>query len=100
MKYLEHQDVTLKMVIDAGLLKPGTIIYASSDNKITGILNDDGSITIEKNGITKNYPYPSGAARAIRGVSISGWIFWLVLEEGNFISLLEYKKKCLGLSVR
>lgn len=93
MKYLEQQDVTLEMLIKAGIIKVGTIVYAASDNRITGTLNIDGSITLIIDGKTKVYPYPSGAARAVRNISVSGWIFWKVNEDGQLIELRKYKEK-------
>lgn len=39
MKYLEISDITLKMIIDVGLIKPNTKVYASTTNDINGIIN-------------------------------------------------------------
>nr|WP_255497818.1 hypothetical protein [Pedobacter sp. AK013] len=96
---MEEQDITLEMVINAGLLKPGTQIYAASDNTVTGTLNGDGSITLKIDDVIKTFPYPSGAARAIRNISISGWIFWKVKEDDKLIELLAYKEKYKALSL-
>jgi len=93
VKYLEQQDVTLEMIIKAGLLKPGITLYAASDNNVKGILNADGSITLVIDDIQKIFPYPSGAARAVRNISVSGWVFWKVMEDGRLIDLLSYKQK-------
>ena len=46
MKYSETPDITLKMIIDSGFLKPNTIVYASIDENITGIINSNGAIEI------------------------------------------------------
>lgn len=99
MKYLEEQDITLEMIIKVALLKPGTLVYAASDDAVTGILNDDGSITLKIDGIIKTFPYPSGAARAVRNISVSGWVFWKVKEDGKLIDLLKYKEKYKALNV-
>lgn len=96
--YAEQQDITLEMVIKAGLLKPGTKLYASSDKNIIGILNEDGSIELIIDGIKKIFPYPSGAARAIRNISVSGWVFWKVMEDGSLLELLKFKKRFLELN--
>jgi hypothetical protein len=96
--YTEQQDITLEMVIKAGLLKPGTTVYATSDINITGTLNNDGSIEIVIDGIKKLFPYPSGAARAIRNISVSGWVFWKVMEDGKYLELLNFKKRFLELN--
>lgn len=98
MAYAEQQDITLEMVIEAGLIKPGTMLYASSDYNITGILNADGSIELTIDEIKKVFPYPSGAARAIRNISVSGWVFWKVLEDGKYLELLNFKKRFLELN--
>jgi hypothetical protein len=91
--YLEQQDITLDMIIKVGLLKPGTTLYAASDNSATGTLNSDGSITLIIDGFERIFPYPSGAARAIRNISISGWVFWKVREGEKLIDLLSFKQK-------
>jgi hypothetical protein len=95
VKYAEQADVTLEMIINAGILQPGTKLYAASDNKVTSTLNVDGSVTLELNGEEKIYPYPSGAARAVRNISVSGWVFWRVMEDGRFIELTEFKHRYL-----
>lgn len=81
------------MVIEAGLLKPGITVYAASDNNITGTLNGDGSIELVLNGSKKIFPYPSGAARAVKNISVSGWIFWKVKENDKLVELLKYKQQ-------
>jgi len=93
LAYVEQQDITLSMIIEAGLLQPGTIIYAASDINITGLLNKDGSINLMIDGKERVFPYPSGAARAIRKVSVSGWVFWKVKEAGKLVELLKFKQK-------
>lgn len=95
MNYLEQQDITLELVIKAGLLVPGTTVYAASDSNITGTLNADGSIELTVDGIKKVFPYPSGAARAVRNISVSGWVFWKVKENDQLIDLLKYKQRYL-----
>jgi len=96
--YTEQQDITLEMIIKAGLLESGTKVYAASDSSITGTLNEDGSIELIIKGKTKIYPYPSGAARAVRNISVSGWIFWKVMEDGKLLELLTFKKRFLDLN--
>lgn len=81
------------MVIKAGLLEPGITVYAASDSNITGTLNADGSIELTIQGERKVFPYPSGAARAVRNISVSGWIFWKIKENNQFIDLIKYKQK-------
>lgn len=96
LMYTETQDITLEMVIKAGLLQAGTTVYASSDQSITGKLNEDGSIELEIEGKKKVFPYPSGAARAVKKISVSGWIFWKVKKNNTLIELLKYKQELLA----
>jgi len=44
MKYEEKPDIEIKKLIDKGLIKPDTKVYASSDEKIEGTKNNDGVI--------------------------------------------------------
>lgn len=100
VKYLEKQDVTLEMIIKASLLSPGTLLYAACDSSIVGKLNVDGSITLNIDGASKNFPYPSGAARAVRKISVSGWVFWKVKENDKFIELIAYKERYKSLCLK
>lgn len=93
MNYNEIPDVTLKMILDIGILKIGTRVYASPDNKITGTLDKEGSITLNIENEIKIFPFPSGAARSITKTSVNGWKFWRVLENGNYNELSYYKEK-------
>ncbi|MBD1395498.1 restriction system modified-DNA reader domain-containing protein [Mucilaginibacter glaciei] len=99
MKFIEQQDITLEMVINAGLLKPGIILNAASDTNITGILNIDGSIELIIKSSKKVFPSPSGVARAVRNISVSGWVFWKVLEGEKFVERIKYKQKYLSLTI-
>ncbi|OCX54180.1 hypothetical protein BEL04_07910 [Mucilaginibacter sp. PPCGB 2223] len=98
MGYIEIADVTLQMIIDAGIILPGTSVYNSVDENIVGVLNEDGSITLDINGQLKNFPYPSGAARAIVNLSVNGWIFWKIKENNLFNTLKHYKDLYLKLN--
>jgi hypothetical protein len=100
LKYQEQQDITLEMIIKSGLIKPGTNLHAASDNNVVGILNEDGSIFLEIDGIKQTFPYPSGAARAIRNISVSGWVFWRVKEGQEFVELLKFKQRYLENSIK
>lgn len=95
MDHIEQQDITLEILIKAGVLQLGTTLYAASDNTIEGMLNADGSISLIVDDLKKIYPYPSGAARAIRNVSVNGWLFWRVKEGQEFIELSKFKQKYL-----
>lgn len=93
MKYTEVPDITLSMIIEAGILTPGTTVHAAHDEKILGTLNIDGSITLNTNNQEQTFPYPSGAARAITRTSVNGWIFWKIKDNGQTNDLSYYKKK-------
>ena len=93
MEYIEIADITLEMIIGVGIISPGTSVYNSIDENITGILNKNGSITLNINGESKNFPYPSGAARAVVNLSVNGWIFWKIKEGGQLNNLKFYKEK-------
>lgn len=93
LKYTEVPDITLQMIIEAGILTPGTTVHAATDDKVRGILNKDGSITLNFNNQEQTFPYPSGAARAVTRTSVNGWIFWKIKEDGQTNDLSYYKKK-------
>lgn len=93
MDYKELPDITLKMLIEYGAIKCGEKVYADSDNKIIGTLDKEGAITVNIDGETKTFPFPSGAARAIMKTSINGWIFWRILEDGQYRELRYFKEK-------
>lgn len=93
MKYAETPDITLKMIIDVGLIKNGIKIYSSPSNEIIGTLDKDGAITLEIDNEIKTFPFPSGAARAITKTSINGWKYWRILDGGEYYELSYYKEK-------
>lgn len=65
--------ITLKNVIDAGYLAPGTpVVSTNSVWPANGLVNADGSITV--NG--SSHPTPSAAATAVKGGAANGWDFW------------------------
>ena len=47
MRYEEIPDITLKMIINSGIIKVGTKVYSSPDNEIIGTLDKEGAITFE-----------------------------------------------------
>ena len=96
MKYEEKPDIELKTLIDEGFIKPNTIVYATSNQKIEGLLNKDGAIILKIDESERIFPFPSGAARAIVNTSVNGWKFWKIKEDDNFIELSEVKKRYLN----
>ena len=95
MKYNETPDITLKMIIDSGLIKPDTKVFASINHEIIGKINQDGSITLFIDNLQKTFLFPSGAARAIVKMSVNGWLFWQILESDQFKELSYFKKEYL-----
>lgn len=95
MKYPEVPDITLKMIIDSGLIKPDTKVFASSNPEISGKINQDGSISLFIDNQQKNFPFPSGAARSIVKISVNGWIFWKIMDSGQLKDLSHFKKEYL-----
>jgi hypothetical protein len=93
MQNFGEPSITLAMIIEKGFIPAGSSVYASSEKKIVGVLNTDGSITIELHGKSLNFPYPSGAARAIEKRSLNGWLYWKIKEGENYRDLDYYRNK-------
>jgi hypothetical protein len=76
--------VSLFDLIGAGLLEPGTTLYAKRQAHAhrTATVLVDGRIDVDGNV----HDSPSGAAKAIIGKQTNGWKFWL-LEPGSTRSL-------------
>jgi len=87
MKYKETPDITLKMILAAGIIEAGTKVYARSCMDIEGLINSDGGIILKIGSGEVLYPYPSGAARAITKSSVNGWIFWMIKIGNKFQEL-------------
>jgi hypothetical protein len=90
---MELTEITLKMIVESGLLKPETTIYSSTKPPVSGKINNDGSITISFN---RKFTSLSGAAKAITDSSVNGWRFWRVRIGDEYKELTffreEYKK--------
>lgn len=93
MAYEERPDITLKMIITAGIIKAGSKVYSSPNNEIIGTLDKEGAITFEIDNEMKTFPFPSGAGRAITKTSINGWKYWRILYNGIYNELSYYKEK-------
>ena len=74
------QRVTLSDLIGAGLLDPGTTLYARKayDYRPATVLSD-GRIDLDG----EIFESPSGAAKGITGSSVNGWWFWKLDTLGN-----------------
>lgn len=95
MEYQEKPDITLKDIISDGFIQPNTEVYASTNEKISGIINIEGAIEIEIDGVKEIFPFPSGA-RAFVKTSVNGWKFWRINYNNQLIELTELKQKFLN----
>jgi hypothetical protein len=76
----EGSQATLKDLVAAELLTPGTVLKARKGtwNDTECEVTDDGQLLL--NGV--RYSTPSGAGHAVRGAATNGWWFW-VLPDGR-----------------
>jgi len=78
--------ITLKNLLDTGILKAGQLIYREYGGK-----QYEGKITaeglIELNG--KKFDYPSGAASSITPNQVDGWSWWNTTDESGQRILLD-----------
>lgn len=91
MIYSTEPSITLKMIIDAGVIKAGVKVYSSLDKNIFGVLNSDGSISIKIKNKNRVFPFPSGAARAIENRSLNGWKYWTIQDSNEYKDLGFYR---------
>jgi hypothetical protein len=92
MGFIEYTNITLKMILDSGLVEAGTCIYSSSQPEVKGKINSDGSITLLLNRQDKVFHSPSGAARAVVKLSVNGWTFWKLLVNNEYKELSFLRK--------
>jgi hypothetical protein len=89
--------VSVKMLIDLGLLEPNTQLIwkkRSLGDAFSATVNADGSIRTTDGCVHKSL---SGAARHVNaGKPIDGWNVWRVLENNQTLSELRSKAKHLG----
>jgi len=72
--------ITLKDVLDAGLLKPGdelTITFKGKD--VTATLLADGKIMYD----TQTYDEPLACATAVRGQTCDSWFCWKAIDHAT-----------------
>ncbi|MCD2424384.1 hypothetical protein LQ567_16510 [Niabella pedocola] len=87
----ERTAVTLKMILEKGILQANLKLTSVLNPEIEGVLNEDGSITVTINGQKRTFLYPSGAARYVEQRSINGWIYWQIELEGMKYTLSYYR---------
>lgn len=91
--------VTLKMLLDAGILSPGVELYCRVQ-EVRAILNADGSITVHMNGKEKVWEYLSGAARYVAKISLNGWTYWSIKINGEPRLLDSFREQYLNLNIK
>ena len=88
MAYKEIPDITLKMIINAGIIKIGTKVYSSPNNEIIGTLDKEGAITFEIDNEMKTFPFstPIRNYKIINGLHLPtyGEAIWNY-PEGDFM---------------
>jgi hypothetical protein len=82
---------SVKDLIDAGLLKPGTMLQPLRKGLTkTALVLPDGSLRVGEQVFTAVSP----AAMAVSGNRAEpGWNFWAVERDGNLISLYELREQ-------
>jgi hypothetical protein len=93
MGFIEITNITLKMIVDSGLIKPNTTIYSLSQPQVTGKINSDGSITLIIDNQNKVFISPSGAAREVVKLSVNGWTFWKIFIDNEYKELSVLREK-------
>ncbi|SDX36676.1 hypothetical protein SAMN05444410_11451 [Hydrobacter penzbergensis] len=91
---LKKTSITLKMLIDVGLLHAGQEIFCENPS-IKGVINLDGSITVNVDGKDCHFEYLSGAARHIEKRSLNGWLYWHTSIEGEKFCIGSFRDQYL-----
>jgi len=74
-------EITLKMLLDEGIIEKGTVLYSDTNPTKTAKINSDGFIDLNIDGSQKLNPFPSGAARALVNLRVNGWKFWKIKNQ-------------------
>ena len=93
----EKTSITLKMLIDVGLLHEGQEIFCENPS-VKGVINVDGSITVNIDGKDYHFDYLSGAARYIEKRSLNGWLYWYIALDGGRRSIGSFRDQYLNRS--
>jgi hypothetical protein len=94
MPIIELTSITLKMLLDSHILRPGQVLYPiNGNNNVEGIINDDGTISLSIYKSGKRFLSPSGAAKAIENSSINGWTYWGIRENNALVELSVFRSK-------
>ena len=88
-----HFSVSLKDLIDAGLLQPGQELRYQAPNRALAHITSEGFVHLD--GI--NYHSLSSAAKHITGYPVNGWIVWQIKSEtGDWIAIAHVRKRLSG----
>lgn len=97
-KITKHKkEVKIKDLINAGLIKPNTIIYKIyNGKKYEARILENGEIMISGFNIP-NFKSPSAAAGYITKNSVNGWIWWQCRDkDGREVILDDYREKLIS----
>lgn len=97
IKTSDLTEITLKMLLEEGIIEKGTVLYSDTKPTKTVKINSEGCIELNIDGSFKTFPFPSGAARAIVNLSVNGWKFWKININNELKEISElrqlYKKR-------
>jgi hypothetical protein len=85
-------EITLKMLLDEGIVEKGTVFYSDTKPTKTVKINSEGCIELNIDGSLKIFPFPSGAARAIVNLSVNGWKFWKIKINNELKEISELRQ--------
>jgi len=91
-KLSDLTEITLKMLLDDGVIEKGTVLYSETNPIKTAKINPDVFIDLNIDGTQKLYPFPSGAARALVNLSVNGWKFWKVKINNELKEISELRQ--------
>ncbi len=86
--------ITLKNVLDDGILTPGTVVVSTNNAwPASGTLNADGTMNVNDT----NCPTPSAAANTAKGGvgTANGWEFWATEDPTGKTTLATYRARYL-----
>ena len=69
----DERQVSVSDLVNAGLLKAGTVLVPAGASDSVAEIDEDGMILIEG----EPYPTLSAAGRAVAGTNVNGWKFWI-----------------------
>ncbi len=85
-------EITLKMLLDEGIVENGTVFYSDTKPVKIAKINSEGYIELNIDGSLKVFPFPSGAARALVNLSVNGWKFWKIKINNELKEISELRQ--------